>query len=155
MNFIMMGFVGQLVVNLVKEFTMGMYTELIVGCTLEKSLPEVCAKALTLVSNKKVLDKADKETKEFIKEYDLYSICWSESAYFGAPPYCVFRGLKDNCGNHYSLSIRANLKNYKGEIEKFLNYIKPYVKWGSGTRELYAMTIYEEDKEPTFWFKYN
>lgn len=132
---------------------MGMYTELIVGCTLKKNLPKVCVNALTLISNRKEINENDKETEEFIKEYDLYNICWSESAYFGAPSHCIFRRLEDNCEDYYSLSIRANLKSYNGEIEKFLEYIRPYVYWGSGTHELYAMTIYEEDKEPTLWFK--
>ena len=132
---------------------MGMYTEIIVGCTLKKNLPKVCVNALTLISNRQEINENDKETEEFIKEYDLYNICWSESAYFGAPSHCIFRGLEENYENYYSLSIRANLKNYNGEIEKFLKYIRPYVRWGSGTNELYAMTIYEEDKEPTLWFK--
>ena len=132
---------------------MGMYTELIVGCTLKKNLPKVCVNALTLISNRKEINENDKETEEFIKEYDLYNICWSESAYFGAPSHCIFRRLEENYEDYYSLSIRANLKSYNGEIEKFLEYLRPYVYWGSGTNELYAMTIYEEDKEPTLWFK--
>lgn len=130
-----------------------MFTELILGCSLTKDLPKECVNALTLISNREEINKNDKETKEFIKEYDLYNMCWSESAYFGAPPHCIFRRLEDNYGNYYSLSIRANLKNYTGKIEKFLEYIRPYVRWGSGTHELYAMTIYEEDNYPTIWFK--
>ena len=132
---------------------MGMYTELIVGCTLKKNLPKVCVNALTLISNRQEINENDKETEEFIKEYDLYNICWSESAYFGAPSHCIFRRLEENYEDYYSLSIRANLKSYNGEIEKFLEYLRPYVYWGSGTHELYAMTIYEEDKEPKLWFK--
>ena len=132
---------------------MGMYTEVIVGCTLKKNLPKVCVNALTLISNRQEINENDKETEEFIKEYDLYKICWSESAYFGAPSHCIFRRLEDNYEDYYSLSIRANLKSYNGEIEKFLEYIRPYVYWGSGINELYAMTIYEEDKEPKLWFK--
>ena len=132
---------------------MGMYTEVIVGCTLKKNLPKVCVNALTLISNKQEINENDKETEEFIKEYDLYNICWSESAYFGSPSHCIFRRLEENYEDYYSLSIRANLKSYNREIEKFLEYLRPYVYWGSGTNELYAMTIYEEDKEPKLRFK--
>ena len=41
---------------------MGMYTEVIVGCTLKKNLPKVCVNALTLISNKQEINENDKET---------------------------------------------------------------------------------------------
>ncbi len=52
----------------------------------------------------------------------------------------------------WNLSSRANLKNYDDEIEKFLNWIKPFLEQGSGERDFYAIVCYEEQAEPTIYY---
>jgi hypothetical protein len=53
------------------------------------------------------------------------------------------------------LSTRSNIKNYKQEIETFLEWIKPYINGGSGSRNMYAIVIYEEQDEPTIYYLHN
>ena len=123
---------------------MGMYTELILGCSLTKDLPKECVNALN-----NCINSSDIIIDDFSKKYELMDICYSESAYFGSPPSCKF--IEDS--DYYQLSIRSNLKNYFQEIERFLDYLRPYVEYGSGINEFYAIVTYEENSYPTIWFK--
>ena len=52
----------------------------------------------------------------------------------------------------WRLTARSNIKNYQNEIELFLNWIKPYIKSGSGSGDLCAVVIYEEQFEPTLYY---
>ncbi len=52
----------------------------------------------------------------------------------------------------YSVSLRANLKNYEGEIEAFFDWITPHVKAGAGDRQYIGHHIYEEDETPTLHY---
>ena len=52
----------------------------------------------------------------------------------------------------YRISTRANLKNYKRQIEKFIEYIKPYIEQGSGfDHNIFAYVQYEEAEFPTIY----
>lgn len=123
---------------------MGMFTELILGCSLSKDLPKECVNALN-----NCINGTDIIIDDFSKKYELMDICYSESAYFGSSSNCKFEEYPD----YYQLSIRSNLKNYFKEIENFLEYLKPYVLLGSGINNFYAIVTYEEDTYPTIWFK--
>ena len=123
---------------------MGMFTELILGCSLSKDLPKECVNALN-----NCINSSDVIIDDFSKKYELMDICYSESAYFGSSSNCKFEEYPD----YYQLSIRSNLKNYFKEIENFLDYLKPYVLLGSGINNFYAIVTYEEDSYPTIWFK--
>ena len=50
------------------------------------------------------------------------------------------------------INSRANIKNYGGEIEAFLKWIKPYIGSANGHYDLYAIVHYEESKAPTLYF---
>ena len=123
---------------------MGMFTELILGCSLTKDLPKECVDAFN-----NCINSSDIIIDDFSKKYKLMDICYSESAYFGSSSNCKFEEYPD----YYQLSIRSNLKNYFQEIENFLDYLKPYVLLGSGINNFYAIVTYEEDSYPTIWFK--
>lgn len=127
---------------------MGMYTELILGARLSKNTPEVCIKALDHVINGKKTESD--EVKKFIDEYSLYCLFFCSSYYFGV---CKSNQhfWRDVISGTWHISTRANLKNYDGEIEKFLNYIKHYIESGSGYSEIYAFVIYEEDRMPKIY----
>lgn len=58
----------------------------------------------------------------------------------------------DHIDKRYHISTRSNIKNYEDEIETFLEWIKPYVENGSGSRELYAIVMYEEASKPTLYY---
>ena len=132
---------------------MGMYTELIFGATLKEKTPTYVTQALDHVINDTddtVNVKLSDESKYFINEYSLQKLIWCTSYYFGAhnnKPSCVF----DKTAGCWCISFRANCKNYNGEIEKFIEFIKPYVEWGSGTTNIFAIVQYEEDDYPTLY----
>jgi len=131
---------------------MGMYTELILGCALSRDLPDVCEQALDKVINNVEPDEEDaEEVKKFIQDYSLEYLFHCGSYYFGvnwSPPMFRF----DEFGKDWRISTRANLKNYDNEIEKFLKYLRPYVKQGSGySHEIFAYVQYEESPLPTLY----
>lgn len=152
---------------------MGCYTELILGCSLSKDTPKVCIDAIDYVingehkqpkyDNPKNWQESDynlnyfdrtmpeEDITKFLKEYDLYTLFGCSSFYFGAASpthrfeYC-------DADKTYKISTRANLKNSSGRIEKFLEYIKPYVVQGSGfSHHIYASVQFEDEEFPTFY----
>ena len=128
---------------------MGMYTELIFGATLKETTPTYMTDAFNQVINDKDA-KLSGEAKQFIDEYSLSKLIWCTSYYFGAhnnKPSCVF----DKIANRWCISFRANCKNYQNEIEKFIEFIKPYVEYGSGPTNIFAIVQYEEDDYPTLY----
>jgi len=68
-----------------------------------------------------------------------------DSYYFNADTISTCRW--DDISNSYYLCIRSNLKNYDGEIRKFLDWIKQFVDAGIG--EFLGFYRYEEDDDPT------
>lgn len=133
---------------------MGMYTEFIFGATL-KGLPEHVAEAIDAVINKDDCTVGtSKEAMDFIDEYELGRLFHGSSYYFGAhcnKPTFVW----DKIGEEWVLSTRANCNNYKGQIEKFIKFITPYVEDGSGyPHELIAYVQYEEAEYPTLYDKH-
>lgn len=126
-----------------------MYTELIFGASL-KNIPDDLERALDCVIN----DNPDitAAAQDLIDTYSLNKIFWGSSYYFGAhrnTPTFEY----DEIGNHWVLSTRANCKNYQEEIEKFLEYIKQYVEYGSGPNDIFAYVQYEESDFPTIYSK--
>ena len=74
----------------------------------------------------------------------------SGSYYFGANSgQSEFK--HDEIGKFWRLNARFNIKNYDNEIEKFLEWIKPYLRQGSGEREFYAI-VTTEDGEPKIYY---
>ena len=74
------------------------------------------------------------------------------SSYFGVNK-PVKKMWFDDILKAWRISTRSNIKNYENEIEKFLEWIKPYIEKGSGERNMYAIVIYEEASEPTIYYK--
>jgi hypothetical protein len=133
---------------------MGMYTEFIFGASL-KGLPEYVVEAIDAVINRDdCTDGTSKEAMDFIDEYELGRLFHGSSYYFGAhcnKPTFVW----DKIGEHWVLSTRANCKNYKGQIEKFIKFITPYVEDGSGDYHgIIAYVQYELAEYPTLYDKH-
>lgn len=57
----------------------------------------------------------------------------------------------DDIANSHYLRVRCNLKNYGGEIEKFLDWVMPYVNAGDECLGYYR---HEEDPHPTLIYKH-
>jgi hypothetical protein len=125
---------------------MGMYTELIFGARLKKDTPnEVIETLRYLVGD---IEKPEKVA------IDLWRNPLNFGSYYFAVNSPVRKMWFDEIDEKWHISTRANIKNYESDIEKFLEWIKPFVAGGSGTRDMYAIVIYEESDEPTIYYLY-
>ncbi len=126
---------------------MGMYTELIFGASLKKETPEEVIETLKyLIGDRK--DRPKESSFESPRDILLFT---GASYYFGVNQ-SVSKMWRDNYSKQWAISTRANLKNYEDDIEKFLEWIKPWIDSGSGYREMYAIVLYEEFSEPTIYY---
>lgn len=121
---------------------MGMYTELIFGATLKKDTPNEVIETL-------------KSMCGLQSEIDILQLSrnplYAQSCYFGvssSKPFMEF----DSITKKWVISTRGNIKNYEGDIDKFLEWIRPYIANGSGVRDMYAIVMYEEWEEPTIYY---
>lgn len=128
---------------------MGMYTELIFGASLRKDTPEEVIHVLQFLIGDRTAP-VELPNHPFFGTARYGHIFSSSSYYFG-----VSRSLgkmwTDEISNEWVISTRSNLKNYDGEVELFLDWIKPYISKGSGSREFYAISCYEQD-EPNIYY---
>lgn len=119
--------------------TMGMYTELIFGCSLKEDTPNEVIERLDRMIN----------DPDFFSDFNF--IFRGGSYYFGVnKPVSSLR--KDYISGQWVISTRSNIKNYNNEIERFLYWIKPYIDQGSGYRDMYAIVTDEEAEEPTIYY---
>lgn len=68
-----------------------------------------------------------------------------DSYYFVADTYSTFRF--DDIGQSWYLCVRCNLKNYDNEIEKFVDWIMPYIDAREG--DFLGFSRYETTETPT------
>ncbi len=121
-----------------------MYTELIFGASFEKTTPKEIIETLRYMVG-------DTEKPGNLAFDSKRNPLQGGSYYFGVSSSAT-KMYYDNITKCWILSSRANLKNYDDDIEKFLKWIKPYIKNGSGSREMYAIIIHEEQSEPTIYY---
>jgi len=127
---------------------MGMYTELVFGARLKQETPEQIINAL-----KYMIGDLEDKPEDFPLPIDRFEWLLRESSYYFGVNEPVNKMLFDDYLKTWSISSRSSIKNYKDEIETFLEWIKPYIKKGSGKRDMYAIVIYEEASEPTIYYK--
>lgn len=105
---------------------MGMYTELSLSVEFKEETPNEIIKALKFLSE----FKYNTEEIDFNTEHPLFQterwtmISTGSSCYFEEDSYFDFL-LNEGI---YCLSMRSNIKNYKNEYEKFLDFLSPWVK---------------------------
>lgn len=124
---------------------MGMYTELDLKVAI-KDEPTV-VNILKDLSTDKVLTVKNRLDHPFFEtaRCDLIGKCGSY--YFDGQPYIQFR--HDKIANCWFFTTCFNLKNYDQEIEKFLDWLCPYI-----LTEGYLGTYwYEEQEEPINIYK--
>lgn len=129
-----------------------MYTELILGCGLHESTPKEIINIIEWLfdGNNTNLPVPKLCPPEFVSTRIRWMFSSKGSYYFGASS--GHRKLDfDAIRESYSINARCNIKNYEQEFETFLEWLKPFIDQGSGSRELYAITIYEESL-PKLWF---
>lgn len=127
---------------------MGMYTELNIGVRL-KNLPQNYVRILNYLGSDRNIE-IDVE----LPQHALFS-CerWRTigagcSYYFDGQPHYNF--YYDAIANVHFLTTRFNLKNYDGEIDKFLEWLCPYVD-----TKFCGYKMYELDKAPTLIYCIN
>lgn len=133
---------------------MGYYTEFVFGCKLREDTPEdvitIVARLCHGIGNFHDLRLPD---HEFFRCDRWRFIACCSSYYFGGPN--VSECTVDEHYNEHRISIRSNLKNYKEEIQKFVDWIKPYVDQGAGKRGLLGYAMYEGSSEPQMFYLYD
>ena len=124
-----------------------MYTELIFGAGLKKDTPENIIEAL-----KYMMGEIKEKPKDFPLPNGRCEWLFRGSSYYFGVNSPVNKMWKDDICKNWVLSTRSNIKNYEGEIEAFLEWIKPYIDSGSGYRDMYAIVTYEEAKAPNIYY---
>ncbi len=125
---------------------MGMYTELFLSCEFNEDLPKEAEKVLLHLFDAK-------DEPESLPDHEFFSCTrWRQigsmcSFYF--TPFALSKIEKEQ-GSYY-LTTRSDLKNYDSEIEKFLNWVEPYIYAHDGDH--LGHYRYEEDDKPTLIFK--
>lgn len=104
---------------------MGMYTELNIGVDLAPSTPDSAIKVLNYMLGDEEVDVETPDYPLFQTEGWRYML-GSDSCYFDGRTDSSM--VRDSVTGVYALNVRCNLKNYDGEISKFLDFIFPYVR---------------------------
>lgn len=126
---------------------MGMYTELIFGANLKKDTPTEVIEAL-----KYMIGETKKKPINFPLPDGRCEWLFRGASYYFGVNRPVSKMMYDDIGGNWIVSTRSNIKNYEGEIEAFLEWIKPYIDGGSGARDMYAIVTYEESDEPEIYY---
>ena len=132
---------------------MGMYTEIIFGAVLKENTPKLIIDTIKkLINNYEDID--NKTMKHPFFNSDRNWLLNSGGSYY-FPGTIKPKFWFDNITNQWFLLFRTNIKNYDNEIEKFLDWIFPYISQGSGSRNFYAIVTYEEQSIPTIYYLNN
>lgn len=124
---------------------MGMYTEISFSAELKQETPAEVIEALQKLTQGEAADL----DHPFFNCDRADCLMTMGSAYF---PQTISAKFTNDYGYSYRLTFRANLKNYCSEIEKFLDWVWPWLAGGSGMRELVAVVMYEEADEPDLYY---
>lgn len=129
---------------------MGMYTELHFNAELRKDVPSDVLAILNYM-----LEAGPGAPPPPLPEHALFKtqrwpvMLRTDSYYFAADTHSTLR--HDEIGECYYLCIRCNLKNYDEEIEKFVDWIDPYLEAFEG--DFLGFSRYEETETPTLIYK--
>ncbi len=124
---------------------MGMYTELVMATRIKAESEAV--QILQHLIN-------DAEAPENLPVHPLFAtprwrMLFSCNSYFFVPR-SIAKFEYDDIGGYWCLISRADLKNYDQEIEKFIDWIGPYLVNQCG--EMIGYSRYEETREPTIYY---
>ena len=120
---------------------MGMYTELVLKAEVKRDLPQDVEAVLQHLFNGN--DAPDVLPSHPFFECDRWGHVGTCSSYYHIP------FAMSNYSEGYIFS-RSDLKNYGGEIEKFIDWLTPYLNEFKGY--CIGWTWYEEADKPTLLF---
>lgn len=124
---------------------MGMYTELHYNSQLNKDIPSKIIKILRLMVEGENQGNLIFPDHPLFKTHRWETMLRCDSYYFDADTHSTLR--YDEITDAYFLCIRTNTKNYGKEIEKFIDFMNPYIYKFNG--EFLGFYRYEENNEPT------
>jgi hypothetical protein len=119
---------------------MGTYTELVIKCTIKDNVPELVDNVLKFLFSEGFDKPAVLPEHEFFRSDRWESIGRSCSCYHIPAPTSFYDGKY--------LFSRSDLKNYDGEINLFLDWLKPYMSNPGG--QLIGWIFLEQSREPIF-----
>jgi hypothetical protein len=126
---------------------MGMYTELVCSFELIHDVPE---EVLTILNN--LLDQSHRFHPSKVPDHEFFKCDRFEQIFLGCSYYFSPAGsmsdLRHDVNGTRYLTVRSSLKNYRNEIQKFLDWISPYI----GFEQYIGYYRYEYDKFPTLIF---
>lgn len=123
---------------------MGMYTELVLKCRIKENSPD---------SVKAVINHlfCSADAPETLPEHPFFGLtrwhCIGGMSSFYHHPEVVNSVPKFDFTDSNYIFSRSDIKNYDGEIEAFIDWIKPYLENEEG--ECIGWSWYEEDLQPT------
>ncbi len=130
---------------------MGMYTELVCAFELPEDTDPCVIETLQIMTGEIEMDEHVLPDHELFQTDRWYFMLRCDSYYFPGTTHSEIK--HDEIAKDYYVTIRCNLKNYCGEIEKFIDWITPYIYRGAPENDKGKMFIgykrYEEDAEPT------
>jgi hypothetical protein len=125
---------------------MGMYTEIYVNVDLKATTPDEVITVLKAMCGK--LDK-EAERKALKNSPDRWCCLFSDGSFYTPRTHCKFLE-RDTISNQWSLLGKGDTKNYGAEIQKFFEWISPWVDGDEG--DFIGYSRYEEDQQPQLYF---
>lgn len=120
-----------------------MYTEIYINVDLKKDTPDDVIKVLKAMCRM----LPDQECSEVLVDYPpRWEYMFYSGSYYTPDTYCHSLTF-DDITNKCSLLGKGDIKNYQDEIEKFFEWIIPYVDGCPG--EFIGYSRYEESLKPT------
>lgn len=127
---------------------MGMYTELVLKCTVDESAPKEVKNIVKYLFGEDRDETPTQLPHHPFFECSRWTCIGSMSSHYHHPE--STRSLVESCGDLHIFS-RSDLKDYDDEIAKFIDWISPYLYNSVG--ECIGWSWYEENSVPTLIIK--
>lgn len=123
---------------------MGMYTELVLKCQIKEDAP---ADVKSVIAHMFCGDDAPEKLPDHpffgLTRWNFIGSC---SSFYHHPEAVNSCPKFDYTESQYIFS-RSDIKNYDGEIESFIDWLKPYIDAPEG--QCIGWSWYEEEQQPT------
>jgi len=125
-----------------------MYTELNCAFQLGKETPQKIVDILLFMVRVTGVEPVNLPSHTLFSTDRWDSMLITGSVYFKGDTHSTVRLDEDD--EQYHVTIRTNFKNYQGEVEKFLEWITPYIDALDG--DFIGYSRYEETEVPTLLY---
>ena len=125
---------------------MAMYTEIYINVDLKKETPDDVIRVLKAMCYM----LPNQECTEVLVDYpDRWGSLFSNMSYYTPSTNCRFLEY-DDITKRWSLLGKGDIKNYENEIEKFFEWIMPWIDASPG--EFIGYSRYEDNDKPKLYF---